>query len=361
MKTTEKQATIRFNRRSSREFTKELNARVRQYFSQNNIKRTGDWRLYIKTVVWLTLLVVVYITLIAQIVTGWWAIVAVVILGIVIAGIGMNIMHDANHGSFSSKKSINEFFGGVIYILGVNKNNWKVQHNILHHSYTNIHDHDEDIAIQGILRFTRFAPWFPWHRIQRIYAWFLYGLLTFKWVVHSDFSQLKRYLREGYNNGKPQQEWTNLIVAKVIYASVFITIPLLVGYPWWQVLIGFVLMHYVTGFILAVVFQLAHINPDTDVIEVDEQKFVPRSREEHQLATTANFATKNRLLTWLLGGLNYQVEHHLWPTTSHVHYPALADIVQEVCEKYQKPYHIYDRMKDALKAHHQHLKTLGVV
>jgi linoleoyl-CoA desaturase len=198
---------------------------------------------------------------------------------------------------------------------------------------------------------------------QHIYAWFLYGWLTLQWIVPADFKRLHRYLKEGRTPSdskqklNPTKEWFILIFTKVIYLSVYILVPIVLGYMWWQVLIGFFLMHYIAGFILSVVFQLAHINDQTPVIEV--KNTIPHIREVHQLNTTANFATDNRFLSWCLGGLNFQVEHHLFMHISHVHYPAIAPIVKKTCEEFGKTYYVYDTMWDAILAHKKQLRALG--
>ena len=85
--------------------------------------------------------------------------------------------------------------GSSIYFLAGNVFNWKVQHNVLHHTYTNIHGHDEDLEAGKILRFSKHAQWAPHHRFQHLYFVFLYGLLTLNWALFTDFTQMRRYLK----------------------------------------------------------------------------------------------------------------------------------------------------------------------
>lgn len=121
-----------------------------------------------------------------------------IIIGIGMAGVGMNVMHDGNHGSYSSKLWLNKMMGGSIYILAGNVYNWQVQHNVLHHTYTNIPGHDEDLDAGRVIRFTKEAKWYSFHQFQHIYSIFLYGLLTINWSLTTDFKQMGGYLKENY-------------------------------------------------------------------------------------------------------------------------------------------------------------------
>ena len=194
-----------------------------------------------------------------------------VVTGIGMAGVGMNVMHDSNHESFSSKKWVNKLMGSSIYILAGNVYNWKVQHNVLHHTFTNIKDHDEDIDAGRIIRFSLHAKWLKIHKIQKYYSIFLYGLLTINWAITTDVKQMHRYLKRKLSYGKfpnPKVEWTKLIISKVVYYALWIVLPLVVlDVAWWKILIGFFVMHYTAGMILSLVFSIGthcskHSNAD---------------------------------------------------------------------------------------------------
>jgi linoleoyl-CoA desaturase len=99
--------------------------------------------------------------------------------------------------------------GGTIYILAGNVHNWQVQHNVLHHTYTNIPGHDEDLDAGRIIRFTKDAKWHSFHRFQQ-YSVFLYGLLTFNWAITTDFKQMRTYLKENYPTVKSPKHFGRL-------------------------------------------------------------------------------------------------------------------------------------------------------
>jgi linoleoyl-CoA desaturase len=238
-----------------------------------------------------------------------------------------------------------------------------VQHNVLHHTYTNIHGHDEDLDAGRIIRFTKEAEWHPMHKFQHYYSIFLYGLLTFNWALTTDFKQMKSYLKRKLSYGEaksPKILWTTLIITKIIYVSIWIVLPMMVGVTWWQVLVGFFVMHYTAGLILSVVFQLAHVVDETTNPVPNAEGEIENTWAIHQLYTTANFAPKNKIVNWFTGGLNHQVEHHLFPNISHVHYGKIADIVRETAKECNLPYHEFKTMRGAVIAHFKHLRDLGM-
>ena len=353
-----------FSKKDDTKFFRTLNKRVNEYFKDNNLKRTGNWKLYLKTIILFTLFTAPYFIIIAspKIHFGIFILLSIV-LGIGMAGIGMNVMHDGNHGAYSTKSWVNKFMGGSIYILAGNVYNWQVQHNVLHHTYTNIPGHDEDLDAGRVIRFTKEAKWEKFHKFQHYYSIFLYGLLTFNWCLTTDFKQMAGYLKRKLSYGEaksPKFLWTTLVITKIIYFSVWLVVPIMfVGVVWWKVLIGFFVMHYVAGLILSVVFQLAHIIDDTTNPEPTETGEIENTWAIHQLFTTVNFAPKNWLVNWYTGGLNHQIEHHIFPNISHVHYDKIAEIVKQTASECNLPYHEYKTMRSAVIAHFKHLKDLG--
>jgi linoleoyl-CoA desaturase len=79
----------------------------------------------------------------------------------------------------------------------------------------------------------------------------------------------------------------------------------------------------------------------------------------HQIQTTANFATRSRLVTWFCGGLNFQIEHHLFPKMSHIHYPEVSKIVKATCQEYGIKYIEFPRVTAAMRSHWKLLYDLG--
>ena len=355
---------IAFSRTDSANFFKTLNKRVNGYFKDNNIPRSGNWKLHLKTVIMFSIYLTPYFVLLTLNVPTWLQLVLTIIMGIGMAGIGMNVMHDANHGAYSSKKWINKILGSSIYILAGNAYNWKVQHTVLHHTYTNIHGHDEDLEAGRVLRFSKHAKWYSFHRFQHYYGVLLYGLLTFNWALTTDFQQTYRYLKRKLSFGKfpnPSTQWSILIITKVIYFALWIVIPILFfNIVWWKILIGFFIMHYVAGIILSVVFQLAHVVEDAEVFLPDTSGTMKNTWAIHQLFTTVNFATKNKIMNWFTGGLNHQVEHHIFPHISHIHYTKISKIVRETAKEFNLPYNEYKTTRKALISHFKHLKEMGL-
>ena len=364
IKTLEK--AVRFDRKDAAQFFSTLNKRVSNYFTTNKLSKTGNLRLYLKALVMLSLWITPYVLIFTTTWPGWVKLFLLCpLMGIGMAGVGMNIMHDGNHGSFSRYSWVNKFMGASIYLLAGNVHNWKVQHNILHHTFTNIPGHDDDLEAGRIIRFSKESKWYPLHQYQHIYAFFIYGLLTINWALTADFNQIKRYLERGLTYRKklqPTRQWMILIGTKILYFFVWIVAPMAwTDLPWWGILIGFFVMHYTAGLILSLVFQLAHVVEETamPLPDQDTQK-MENSWAVHQLLTTTNFSTNNRFLNWFTGGLNHQIEHHIFPNISHIHYTEIAKIVKKTAKEFNLPYLEYKSTMSALFSHFQHLKNMGI-
>ncbi|MBA4056760.1 MAG: acyl-CoA desaturase, partial [Marivirga sp.] len=264
----------------------------------------------IKTIFMFGLYIIPYFLIVTSTVTGsLWLIGLMVLMGFGLAGIGLSVMHDANHGAYSNKAWINTVIGYSINFVGATAFNWKMQHNVLHHTYTNIHEEDEDISPRGVLRLNPHSSWNHMHRYQFIYAWFLYGLMTLVWMVSKDFIRLARYQRNGLvkkHKANLINEWVILIGTKLFYAGYIIIIPIAVtSLLWWQVLVGFLIMHYLAGFLLAIIFQPAHVIEGTQFPLPDKNNALENNWAVHQLLTTTNFANKSIWFSWYVGGLNF--------------------------------------------------------
>jgi linoleoyl-CoA desaturase len=284
------------------------------------------------------------------------------IMGLSLAGIGMSVMHDANHSAYSSNKTINFLMGHTLNLVGGSVFNWKLQHNILHHTYTNITHIDEDIEDRLVLKFSPHTKTKWFHKFQWIYAMFFYGLLTFYWVLAKDFVQYAQFTKSGVNPGSESENRKTLIkiiLIKVIYFLAVIIMPVVVfNIPLLQILSGFLLMHFVAGIILTTVFQLAHTLEQT-AHPMPVNGIIENDWAIHQLNTTVNFSRKSKLLSWYIGGLNFQVEHHLFPKISHVHYPALSHIVKQTAEEHGIPYLENESLYSALQSHFRYMREIG--
>ncbi|WP_421878587.1 fatty acid desaturase family protein [Marinoscillum sp.] len=355
--------TYKFANHTGINFTKELKESVNQYFASKKISKSGDYRMLIKSAVMLSLFLIPLIVLSTGVVSNVALLFGLYLIsGLGMAGIGMSVMHDALHGSFSSKKSVNKIMGWSINLIGADPTVWKIQHNVLHHTYTNIDEADDDLHIPGILRFSPDQNRYWIHRFQFVYAWILYGLMTLIWVTTRDFTRLGRYMEFGFIKSKG--EYNRLLVSaafwKLFYFSYALVLPLIMlPMAWWVIVVAFLSMHFVTGIILSVIFQMGHIMPTSEFPQPDENGLIGQNWSIHQLATTCNFAPSNRILSWYVGGLNYQIEHHLMPHVCHVHYRDISKIVRATAEKYGIPYHTQTTLFEALRSHTDMLYQLG--
>ncbi|MAY83858.1 MAG: acyl-CoA desaturase [Flavobacteriales bacterium] len=284
------------------------------------------------------------------------------ISGLGMAGIGMGVMHDANHGSYSRNKSLNKLLALSCDMMGCSSRVWKLQHNVLHHSFTNIEGEDDDIAPPFILRFSPHSERNKLHRYQAFYFWLFYGLSTISWVTSKDFMSYRRYRKKGLVVSK--KEYTNgmlrIALSKVFYFTYALVIPLIVIPASPLLIIGsFLLMHFMTGILISMVFQVAHVIPDTNFPLPKEENKIQKNWHIHQMETTANFSPNSRLLSWLIGGLNYQVEHHLFPNICHVHYRKLSKIVSQTAKEYRIDYIVNKNMVQAIGQHIKMLHHLG--
>ena len=356
--------TVKFNRRQTPEFFSTLKMRVNEYFESRRISTFCTPGMVVKTVVMLGLYLVPYFLIIFDVLESKLLIFAMwALMGFGAAGIGLSVMHDANHGAYSRHKWVNVILGYLLNFLGGSATNWKMQHNVLHHSFTNVDGLDEDIAVGNLLRLSPAQPRLNIHRLQFLYAWFLYGLMTIMWVTSKDFRQLVRYKRNGVlaMQHRPFRElFFELILSKILYYAYILVLPLLLSSaPWWLTVAGFIAMHMILGFTLAIIFQPAHVVSETEFPQPDEKGNMENHWAIHQLLTTSNFAPKSRIFSWFVGGLNFQVEHHLLPNICHVHYKKLSKIVRETAEEYGLPYHVQPTFLAALWSHMKLLWSLG--
>jgi linoleoyl-CoA desaturase len=349
---------------ANREFSVTLNKRVGEYFKHNNISRHANAEMIIKTIVMFSLYFGPYFLVVSGLVTSTaWLLLLVIVMGIGLAGIGLAVMHDANHGAYSKKAWVNDLIGYSLNLIGANAFNWKLQHNVLHHTFTNVHEEDEDIRPRGALRLSPHADWKKAHKYQFIYAWFLYGLMTLMWMFVNDFTRIIRYQKNGLarkHKAVMLNEWLILIASKIVYIGYIFVIPVLfTELPWWHIVLGIFIMHYLAGFVLAIIFQPAHVIEGAEFPLPNADYSMENNWAIHQLLTTTNFGNRSRWFSWYVGGLNFQIEHHLFPNVCHVHYRKLASIVQETTREFGLPYKSANTFIGALAGHAKLLKQLG--
>jgi len=317
--------------------------------------------MYLKTVLILIWMPVSYVLLVFYADTLFTAVIAALALAQGFILVGLNIMHDGNHGSFSSSKKINSIMGFTLDLAGGSNLIWRQKHNIIHHTYTNIDGVDEDLHTSGILRLSPNQEKRRWHRFQHIYAVLVYGFLTLTWVLTNDVRKLLAGRILDYRLPRASRsDLTVLFLGKAIYLGYMIVLPLFF-HPFPYVVIAFIGMHVVQGITLSLVFQLAHAMGENEFPKPDpESRSIENEWAVHEVETTANFAGNNKLATLYLGGLNFQIEHHLFPKVCHVHYPAIGRIVKETCAEFSLPYISYPSVRSAISAHFRFLRTMGM-
>lgn len=352
---------IRFPNRDGRDFHKAVTTRVNQYFKDNGISTYANWQMKLKTVILLGSYFGFYFAILSGQFSIWAMWLMAVGLGVATAGIGFSVAHDAIHGSYFKNKNLNYLLGLSMNLMGGNRYVWSITHNVVHHTYTNIHDHDEDLEVASFIRLSPHAPHRPIHRFQHILAFFAYGLASIFWVFLKDYKKMAQKNIGPYDGKKhPTKEIVMLIATKLVYYAYIIVIPLLVmDIAWWQFVIGFVTVHLTAGIILGIVFQMAHTVENTEQPLSDTEGRMEDSWAVHQMKTTANFAMNNSVINWFVGGLNFQVEHHLFPNICSIHYTAISPIVKETAEEYGVPYNYYETFGGAIASHYRQLKRWG--
>ena len=352
---------IKFSKTKEFDFFSTLNKRVEEYFILNKLSKNGNWLMAFKIVFYLGICAAAYVDLVfynnpLSIQFLLW-----VIIGFFTSFIGLNISHDAIHGSVSKHKWINKTLGYSFNIIGANAYLWSIMHNIVHHTYTNIEGHDEDIQSVPLLRMSPHQKLWKIHRQQYWYAFLFYGLASISWVLVKDYVKFFKKKIGNYDNKKhPRVEYFNLFFFKALYYTLFIVFPFLfIKALWWQILLGILAMHFFEGITMGIVFMLAHMVDEAHFPLPDEKGNMANCWAVHQLYTTADFGRSNNMLSFFCGGLNFQVEHHLFPRVCHVHYKPLSCIVEQTAKEYNLRYNANPSFSGAMSSHVRFLKKLG--
>ncbi|MBI2966789.1 MAG: acyl-CoA desaturase [Bacteroidetes bacterium] len=346
---------------SDKAFTIALKKQVSDYFTSKNISIKGNRKLYVKSALLFTALAGMYFILLFVSVPAWMGILLCAMMGINLASIGFNVMHDGSHGSYSGKGWVNNLMAYSLNLMGGSAFFWKQKHNQIHHTYTNVEGLDDDIDLRPWIRTNTNQRRLWYHRYQHAYCLALYGFTYLLWVFVQDF---RKYFtgKIGCTPVKKMNLREHFIFwgSKAIYLFIFIGLPVLqIGF--WETLTGYLVISFVCGWVLSVVFQLAHVVEDTSFAVPDPNSIkLVKDWTRHQIATTANFSPESKIISWFTGGLNFQIEHHLFPKVSHIHYPAVSKIVKDACRGFNVRYIEYSTFFMALKSHVLYLKTVGI-
>jgi linoleoyl-CoA desaturase len=344
------------------QFAATLRKNVNAYFKEKNLSQKGNWKMILKAGVMLFLYIAPFVVMLTVSMPGWMIFPLAAIMGIGMAGTGMSVMHDAVHGSSSKRNWVNKLLGSSMYAMGSHVFTWKVQHNVMHHTFTNVEGYDEDIEPRGVIRLSKHSPLKKIHRFQHFYAFFLYSLMTMSKMV-KEFFQLYEYNKTGITrqqNAKPRVEYAKLILSKSLYLFAMFGLPLIFSsFSWWLILLGFLVVHGVAAIIMSVIFQMAHVVEGAEQPLPNEEGQLDNEWAIHQLQTTSNFARNNRVLGWFIGGLNFQIEHHLFPNICHIHYRKISHIVERTAVEFGLNYNLKPSFIGAVGSHLRTLKQLG--
>ena len=352
---------IKFSNNIQTDFFSTLKSRVDGYFEENKISKNANFVMILKTIFFLGNFFLIYGLIISNTFSPVSMLGMCFLLGLFTAFIGFNVSHDAVHGSYSSNKTINKILGYTFDFLGASSYLWSIMHNIIHHTFTNIPEHDDDLEPVFFIRLSKTKKLYKIHRYQHWYATLFYGLTSFSWVFLKDYKKMFTTQFGNYTVKKhPLKELLIIFFSKAIYYFIFIILPILVlSVSWWQVLLGFFVMHFAQGVTLAIVFQLAHVVEDVEFPQPSAEGNIENNWAIHQINTTSNFARKSFLANWFFGGLNFQIEHHLFPTICHVHYKRLSEIVKNTANEFNITYNENRTMLEAIFSHYKMLKKLG--
>ena len=352
---------VKFTNLNKSTFYATLRKRVDEHFEHNKLSVHANGAMWFKTVFFLGIFISLYLGILMADLSPLLKLGMAIMLGVFGAFVGFNICHDAIHKAFSDKPFVNKIFSFLFSLIGASAYVWSICHNIVHHTYTNIAGHDEDIDVApGLIRFCENEPVNKIQRYQHFYAFGLYSLAMLSWVFRKDYKKFFQTKIGSQVANHPKIEYFNLFFFKFLYYFLFIILPLVVlDITWWQFIIGFLAMQFAQGLVLGLVFQLAHVVEGTSFPEPNEDGNIEEAWAAHQMMTTANFAVNSKIASFLCGGLNRQVEHHLFPKICHIHYPAIGKIVKDTALEFNLPYIESPTFFSALASHYRMLRKLG--
>lgn len=342
------------------DFQQELKRRVDEYFESSGRHPRDNWQMYLKSAILLSSYAGLYVLLVFMATTWWQAVPLALALGTVMALIGFNIQHDAGHQAYSDRGWINKMMSMTIELIGGSAYVWHWRHAVFHHTYVNITDHDTDVDLGFLGRLTPHQKRYAFHRWQHFYLWPLYGFMAIKWQLVNDFWDVSRCKIADRRIPFPKG-WDLAIFlgGKITFFTLAFVIPMLF-HTWWVVLLYYGLAALAMGVILSIVFQLAHAVEEAEFpMPAPDTGRIESSWAVHQVQTTVNFARRNPVVSWLLGGLNFQIEHHLLPRICHVNYPALAPVVEQTCRDFGVEYHEHPTVWAGLRSHYRWLRQMG--
>lgn len=337
----------------------ELKRRVDSHMTINGRRERDCPQMYLKTAIILITFVCSYVSLVFVASNWMLAMPLAVLLAFATAAIGFNIMHDASHHAYSAKGWVNKIAALSLDMIGGSSFFWHWKHVVYHHNYANIYDFDTDIDLGVLGRFAPQSKRLPIHAFQQWYFWILYGVLVIKWNLYDDF-RVAIQGRIGEHRYRPMRgsQLATFIIGKFAFFAIAFGTPLMFHSALTVVLV-YLLVAFIAGIVLSVVFQLAHTVEEASFPQPQLPGHMEKSWAVHQLEATVDFARKSSVAYWLLGGLNFQIEHHLFPRMCHTNYPFIAPVVEATCRDFGIKYNVHDSFRQGVVSHFRWLRRMG--
>lgn len=352
-------STIRFKEENDTFYTT-LSERVEGYLEKSNTKRYANGLFYSKALLLIGSYVACYALLLlsSNHLIAFWSMIALGPLAILI---GINVGHDAAHGTISRYSWVNKAFLYSFDVLGANSYIWKSRHVHSHHSHPNILDHDADMKQNMFVRIFPQSELLKIHRFQFLYAPFLYLLYTLNWLHYRDYSDFfKSKIGSLQIKHHGINEILKLLAFKMLYISYILFIPLLFSVLTWQeILIAFLLMNFTASILITLALIPSHVAEHSEFPLPNKDGILPYSWSHHQVATVTDFATNNLFLNFLFGGFNHHVAHHLFPNINHIHSTKITPIIVQTIEDFGLKYNYENSFVNAYASHFRLLKNNG--
>ena len=301
-------------------FIEELNNRVDGYFENNNISKYGNFELYFKGILFISIYIATYFFILFLNVNVWIMWLLFMLLGLCHILIALNVTHDGIHCSYSKRKWLNHLADMSSNLVGINSYIFKKRHLITH---IDTDDADKKSSIQK----QNFLMQYRKKEKPKNLPVFFYFFFSFYMMVVRDFVLFKNE-----SSPIPKKEYFILFLTKTLYLGVIWVIPFFViEAPWWQILIGLFLMYFITT--IAYVVILIMPTEGIEQPKISSYKDAANDWAIEVLRYNVDFSPHNKLINWVFGGANMNVSHYLFPDISHVHYVKLANLVKETVEE----------------------------
>jgi len=295
-----------------------------------------------------------FISTLPSFVTGqyWTLLVTPQLAWILIA----NYWHDGLHFSLSSDWRINAITPYFLPLLS-SPWLWYHQHVIGHHAYTNVGNKDPDIAhAPQLLREHESIRWRKNHTNQAHI-----GHFSLVWSIAVPLglqflTDIRTNLKLSFNNAVPYAKLNRPrlichVIGRLIYLFSLYLWPFL-RFSTWKAIIWIVVPNVCFSLSFMLNSQINHLNEEC--AHASSPNFL-----KHQVVTAMDFGHNSLICRYFSGGLNYQIEHHMFPFVNHCHLPSLAPLVKELCRKHDVPYNEASGYGDALEKHLKHTGNMS--